>query len=667
MKTKLLIWLIFLLIASHGFSQDLPLERRCDWKNPGAHELDTKKISFVNPLDFGADSSGRTDCTTALNSAIMSLQSRAGVILFPPGKYMFLSTIQLRDSLVIRGSCAENTYFIFDLKGRPEDCFLIRGKKNVTSVKLAADALKSSKSVAPAENLNLKKGDWIKIFEEDANRITSSWASNSIGQLVKVKDIQNNVLILEEELRMDFTLLNQAAYTIVYPAKNIGLESFTIERKDATSSQTQNFNLELATNCWVTGIASRNCNFSHITIQESSHINVKNSHFSKAFDYGGGGKGYGITLQQTSGRCFISNNIFENLRHSILLQSAANGNVIAYNYSKDPFWTGTILPSNSAGDIVLHGNYPFQNLFEGNICQNIVIDNSHGINGPYNTFYRNRAELYGIFMNEGAGDLQNFIGNEITHTLLGQYFKTGKAHYEFGNNRNQVNIPPNTSQLTTNTLFLEGNPDCLSDFTNFPSIGYPNKLNEGKNGAKERYENGFTTICSDDNNIFRESINILSPKNICTNAESLFSTPYTPCSELDWTTSNGKIISGQGTRYVKIEWNQPGEAIITLKHTFNKVTETISSTVQVKDCTETETLNHRNIYVNLHDGNVNIVSSVDEPVQNISIFNTQGQNLFSLNIGATNTWYQTKNLVKGIYLITFFINNIPHHKKILIY
>lgn len=91
-------------------------------KIPG-HMNWIQKISFVNPLDFGADSSGRTDCTTALNSAIMSLQSRAGVILFPPGKYMFLSTIQLRDSLVIRGSCAENTYFIFDLKGRPEDCF----------------------------------------------------------------------------------------------------------------------------------------------------------------------------------------------------------------------------------------------------------------------------------------------------------------------------------------------------------------------------------------------------------------------------------------------------------------------------------------------------------------------------------------------------------------
>jgi hypothetical protein len=49
--------------------------------------------------------------------------------------------------------------------------------------------------------------------------------------------------------------------------------------------------------------------------------------------------------------------------------------------------------------MVLHGNYPFANLFEGNINQNTVIDNSHGKNGPYNTFFRNRSELWGVVMN----------------------------------------------------------------------------------------------------------------------------------------------------------------------------------------------------------------------------------------------------------------------------
>ena len=69
---------------------------------------------------------------------------------------------------------------------------------------------------------------------------------------------------------------------------------------------------------------------------------------------------------------------------------------------KDPFWTGTVLPSDAAGDLVLHGNYPYANLFEGNILQNLVVDDSHGLNGPYNTFFRNRADNYGIVMSNAS-------------------------------------------------------------------------------------------------------------------------------------------------------------------------------------------------------------------------------------------------------------------------
>jgi hypothetical protein len=95
---------------------------------------------------------------------------------------------------------------------------------------------------------------------------------------------------------------------------------------------------------------------------------------------GGGGKGYGIMVQNTSGDCLIENNIFRHLRHSMILQAGSNGNVFGYNYSIDPYWTEVSLPSNAAGDIVLHGNYVYANLFEGNLGQQIVIDDSHGIN-----------------------------------------------------------------------------------------------------------------------------------------------------------------------------------------------------------------------------------------------------------------------------------------------
>ena len=112
----------------------------------------------------------------------------------------------------------------------------------------------------------------------------------------------------------------------------------------------------------MTGIESNNCTFSHVRIEQSSNLFIARSYFHHGFDYGGGGRSYGIAIQFSSGSCLIEDNVFERLRHSVLLQAGANGNVIAYNYSLDPFWSST--PSDAAGDMVLHGNYVFANLFE---------------------------------------------------------------------------------------------------------------------------------------------------------------------------------------------------------------------------------------------------------------------------------------------------------------
>lgn len=101
-------------------------------------------------------------------------------------------------------------------------------------------------------------------------------------------------------------------------------------------------------------------------------------------------------IQFTSNECLVQNNVFDYLRHAMILQAGANANVFAYNYSFNPFWTST--PSNSAGDMVLHGNYPYLNLFEQNQGENIIIDNSHGPNGPFNTFLEIAHPLMGSFL-----------------------------------------------------------------------------------------------------------------------------------------------------------------------------------------------------------------------------------------------------------------------------
>jgi len=181
----------------------------------------------------------------------------------------------------------------------------------------------------------------------------------------------------------------------------------------------------------------------------------------------------------------------------MLLQAGANGNVFDYNYSILPFKSES-LPGDLSGDIVLHGNYPYANLFEGNIVQNIFVGASHGINGPYNTLFRNRAESYGIIISAGAGDSANIVGNEITGTGFGKgnYLMQGNGNLEYGNNKNNTILPPGTTSLTDKSFFYSSAPSFWNISSPWPPVGIPNTLNTGSIPSKERYLAGHDlTFC----------------------------------------------------------------------------------------------------------------------------------------------------------------------------
>jgi hypothetical protein len=183
----------------------------------------------------------------------------------------------------------------------------------------------------------------------------------------------------------------------------------------------------------------------------------------------------------------------------MLLQAGANGNVFAYNYSFDPFWSS--IPNNSAGDMVLHGNYVYANLFEQNICQNIVIDDSHGPNGPHNTFFRNRGEGFGIFFSASNSPNQNFLGNEITNTSFPYSFVNytiqGTGHFLHGNNDKGTLKPTGTAALPEISYVYTSRPDFVP-VNQWGTMGTPNVVNGNVIPAFNRYTNNsiFDGACT---------------------------------------------------------------------------------------------------------------------------------------------------------------------------
>ncbi len=208
----------------------------------------------------------------------------------------------------------------------------------------------------------------------------------------------------------------------IYNKTKTGIEDLKIQRYGIGEDSGKTIVISSSDNCWVKGVESKQASGHHILItNNSTHIDIHGCYIHHAKDYGGGGHGYGVWITHNSSLCLIENNIIRHLRHSMIVADGAFGNVFGYNYSDDiqdsGFW--------DLGDISLHGHYstdigPFKNLFEGNNCWYIDVDDQWGVNGNYNTFLRNRSIENGIKVVEG-NDNCNIINN---------YFRNC-SHYSF--------------------------------------------------------------------------------------------------------------------------------------------------------------------------------------------------------------------------------------------
>ena len=496
---KLYLLHIFVYIPILGFAQVLPETRSVDWTLAGLKDTTTTSFQLIDMQLSGAVGDSITPNDVVLSNVISSL-SGGGILEFQNGNYLFNSTINLPSNIIIRGQGAENTKLIMDLGGSG-DAFSIQGNSsNLDTSSFVQAGIKDSVFIEVISISNFSNGDWIQIIQNDTDLVTSTWAYGSVGQIVEIDNVIGNKIILKSPLRMDFDILRKPFIRKVLPIKNVGIECLKILRLDDTApQQTSNINFKYSVNCWVSGIESENSTFSHIQARQSSNIEVLKSYMHHAFDYGGGGRGYGVMIHSTSNECLVEDNIFEHLRHSMIVQSGANGNVFSYNYSWDPYWTST--PNNSAGDMVLHGNYPYCNLFEQNVCQNIVIDNSHGPNGPHNTFFRNRAEGFGIFFSATNSPNQNLIGNDIPNTTfpysLVNYTILGIDHFIHGNNNKGIIDLPGTQSLTDSSYAYNQKPSFIP-FVQWAGIGTPNVMGANNIPAFDRYTAGnlFSNSCN---------------------------------------------------------------------------------------------------------------------------------------------------------------------------
>jgi hypothetical protein len=500
------------LARNAGAAQIIPVDRTFGqaWQNSGHPGEIPSPARIVNVRESGARGDGDADDGPPIARAIESLGDAPGVVFFPAGTYLLHSAVNVPAGAVLRGEGSGKTTLRWD---HPGSCINIaRAQSGVFQAVMAGHSVHSGTLVV-TDGTAFAPGDYAEIrADNDPAWRASTWANKVVGQILRITGVSGNQLTLERALRITYERAQNPEIRKIVPITEAGVESLKVERLLAGTSPTQRDNvftikLDYAARCWVRGVEGFNAFGGHVALVSSTQCAVTGSYFHHAHEYDGGGSGYGVRLEFKTGECRIEDNIFQHLRHSMLVQAGANGNVFGYNYSRDP--VRTEFPSEISGDIVLHGNYPFANLFEGNICQHIWIDASHGTNGPLNTFFRNRAEAYGFTMTDPAAHRQNIVGNETfkgrwSVMTGGGYSLAGTGHFEFANNTQGKGIqPPDTAKLADFSYYLHNDPSLpppLPAFwkiaAGFPPVGLPLALDAVKNiPARARFfSNGNFTV-----------------------------------------------------------------------------------------------------------------------------------------------------------------------------
>lgn len=502
MKTH--ITFTFLFITTFGFAQ-IP-NKTFDWTNAGNNKT-LAEFKSVNIWNYGGDNLGRKSNYTAFNKAKSALGSKGGIIYFRDGVYLFDRGIEIPSNVIIIGQ-GKATTLAFELSIE-QDAITLKGSTSSASLTLAKSAFMGTDRIELINTAGISKGDLLKLSLPNSTLTTSEWAKGSIGQLTKIKSISGNTVLLEDQLRFNFPLDQTPKIEKIIPIANAGISCLQIIGQDNTVSSTSLIKLEYTNNCFVKNVVSEYCNLAHVEISNSYKTEVKGCYFRLANDVSGSSLGHGVSLKNSSSNCLIEDNIFSFLTHSILLQAGTNGNVIAYNYSLNTYWEKEGEPSNASGDILLFGNYPSANLFEGNIVQNIVLENKNGKNGPYNMFFRNTAELFGLHIKPTSADSTNVIRNRITNNgnQFGNFILNGNGVY---NNENWVRTKIKNDSITkiTQQSFYQKDSNAFT-------------LSLGRTGyrieAEKRYREKSYVGCFDSTEVINSKITkdqMLSVKDI---------------------------------------------------------------------------------------------------------------------------------------------------------
>ncbi len=495
----MLITLLQTGVASGQIGRSIPSSRIVDWTRAGYHQnpndnlpQDYSRIFYV-PSPTGSDDYNNIHIT--LDSAKAVTNSMRGFICvkFRSGIYRISKPIYLSGvashNIVFKGNGPDSTVIMYDGPNYTKaTIFKIDG--HLTGVKTSVNGYNKRTNTITLLSLrsDISEGDYLLIQLPTGNWNDALLSRNKtdrgdyISQIDKVVKVDGKQI----QLKTDFSTIWDIGHTNgnnvfpyvtwINPIQEIGIQD--IKLTTAPNEYTAGFHIQFnfAINCWVKNIESIRPVTQHVNCNYCDQVEIRKNYFTEAFTYGsegGNGSGYGVALFRST-LCLIEDNIFEHLRHAVSLSMGSNRNVVGYNYSFDQYSdtkdkNGKIYRTHLS-DMILHGFYPFANLFEGNWVGSITADDWWGSNGPYNTFFRNYTMDHTITLQQT--NYANVLGNEAILKLEKSYNIFDRYGEEFAADDWSPSFE-HKDYLPDISYYHKARPSFVSSILTWPPIGPP--------------------------------------------------------------------------------------------------------------------------------------------------------------------------------------------------
>ena len=425
-----------------------------EWDDPGGWTIVDVTTEGIFPGI--ADASG-------LLSDLIDNATTPTIFYFPPGAYTFTGPVDIKtDNVIIRGAGSDQTQFYLDGPGDHEIRFL---GWDYDPISVVTNVSEGDNVLVLQDASSLDVGDLIEVTQE-LYEWDAEWGKRSWGQIVIITAINGNEVTVDLPLSLGLNVSQQPEVSKLRPIVNVGVEDLYIERKQYGESS----NIEMRTvyNAFVRNVESYNAVKFHVFMNRCRQVVITDNYIHDTQNFGGGGHGYGVNLENLSTHIMVTNNIFKNLRHHILVQTGTNHSIISYNFNVDIV---------ELVDLSMHGHYSNHNLYEGNVVWWVGFADFWGQLGPQNTLFRN--QIWGKKeSDEGTviydnSDKQNLIGNDYLRNSDITKDADVDDTYEEGNLLNgsrQWNTLSSSSTIPP-SLYLEAVPDFWDNNLAWPPFG----------------------------------------------------------------------------------------------------------------------------------------------------------------------------------------------------